>query len=169
MSAPLFLSTYRNAVDSKGRVSVPAPFRAALAGQTFQGIVAFGSVSVPAIEAFGMDRMERLSQHMDQHFDVFSQDQDDWASIFADAQPLAFDSTGRITLVDTLRQHGQLTDSVLFVGRGPTFQLWNPTLFQEYQAQARQRLQEKRKQGFGPLSPVAPAKITGIDAQVPLS
>ena len=56
----LFLSTFVNKIDRKGRVSVPAPFRAALAGQSFHGLVAFRSYKLPAVEAFGFDRMEQI-------------------------------------------------------------------------------------------------------------
>lgn len=131
---------------------MPAPFRSVLALQTVQGIVAFRSLTLPAIEGFGMDRMEKLSQQLDR-LDLFSQDQEDWsASIFADAQHLSFDSEGRITLTEDLKRHAELEDSVAFVGRGPTFQLWNPQKFTAYQESARQRLRERKVQGLGALT-----------------
>lgn len=108
-----------------------------------------------------MDRMERLSQHMDRQFDVFSEDQEDWGSLFADAQALAFDSEGRIMLTPELRDHALLQDTVTFVGRGPTFQLWNPTLFADHQEQARQRLRQKRTAGFGTLAAVSASSDAG--------
>src|SRR6516162_7075314 len=40
----LFMSTYVNKVDRKGRVSVPATFRTALAALSFDRIVAFPSL-----------------------------------------------------------------------------------------------------------------------------
>lgn len=140
----LFLSTYTNKIDKKGRVSVPASFRSVLVTESFQGMVAFRSLSLPAIEGFGMERMERLSQQIDT-LDPFSQDQDDLtASIFADAQPLAFDSEGRILLPEPLLQYANLEESIAFVGRGATFQLWNPQLFQQHQETARKRLRDNR-------------------------
>jgi MraZ protein len=140
----IFLSTFCNKIDKKGRVSVPASFRAALTAQSFQGIVAFRSLTTEAIEGFGMDRMEKLSQHLD-HFDFFSQDQDDLTSgIFADAQQLPFDGEGRIVLPENLLQHAQLKDQVAFVGRGPTFQMWNPEAFDIYHGNARKRMQQKK-------------------------
>ena len=57
----LFLSTFVNRIDRKGRVSVPAPFRTVLAAQTFPGVIVFPSFVVSAIEASGIDRIERLS------------------------------------------------------------------------------------------------------------
>ena len=47
----LFLSTFINKVDQKGRISVPAPYRAALKGQSFKGVVAFRSYRAAVIEA----------------------------------------------------------------------------------------------------------------------
>jgi MraZ protein len=80
--------------------------------------------------------------------DLFSQGRDDWAdALFADAQALAFDSEGRITLSQEMCQHSEITDTVAFVGRGPTFQMWNPEKFKVHQEAARQRLKEK-KQGL---------------------
>ncbi|MET1026476.1 MAG: MraZ N-terminal domain-containing protein, partial [Dongiaceae bacterium] len=47
----LFIDTFINKIDKKGRVSVPATFRAALGGQSFQGIVAFPSFKYAAIQS----------------------------------------------------------------------------------------------------------------------
>lgn len=130
---------------------MPASFREALSAQTFQGIVAFRSLTMNAVEGFGIDRMEKLSQQIDR-LDFFSEDNQDWAfSIFSDAQQLSFDSEGRILLPNDLREHAQLEDTVAFVGRGPTFQLWNPDLFKTYQESARQRIRENKTASLGAL------------------
>ena len=139
----LFLSTFVNKVDKKGRVSVPAPFRAALTGQTFAGIVAFRSYKFPALEACGADRMERLSRSMDD-LDLFSQAQDDLAAtIFADAHQLPFDGDGRIVLPEALVQHAHINEQAAFVGRGPMFQIWNPDAFAKFQDEARARVKKE--------------------------
>jgi len=136
----LFLSTYVNKVDKKGRLSVPAPFRASLAGQTFNGIVAFRAHNLPALEASGIDRMERLSASIDD-LDMFSDDRADLtATIFSDAHQLPFDGDGRVTLPTELADFLGLDGSAALVGRGPTFQIWEPKAFQRYQAEARDRV-----------------------------
>src|SRR5690349_1511449 len=56
----LFLGNYANKVDRKGRVSVPAQFRAALAGAS--GIVAFPSFKEPVIEIFSEADMARMAE-----------------------------------------------------------------------------------------------------------
>jgi Uncharacterized protein conserved in bacteria len=140
----LFLSTFINKLDKKGRVSVPASFRLLLADQPFQGIVGFRSYTHPTIEGMGMDRMQRLSESVDQ-LDVFSEAQDDLtATIFADAQLMAFDGEGRIIIPPALLEHAQIKENIAFVGRGPTFQLWNPDLFAHHQQKARERAQTQK-------------------------
>ena len=57
----LFFSTFVNKVDRKGRVSVPATFRAAVADQSFPGIVVFPSFKYAALDASGIKRMEEMS------------------------------------------------------------------------------------------------------------
>ena len=107
----LFLSTHTNRIDKKGRVSVPASFRAALDQGPFNGIVTFRSYKLPAIEGVSMERMKVISESVD-NLDLFSEDQDDFSStIFADAHQLGFDSDGRIILPENLRTHANLQDS----------------------------------------------------------
>jgi len=141
----LFLSTFVNKLDKKGRVSVPASFRLVLSQQSFQGIVAFRSFKLPAIEGMGIDRMQRLSESVDQ-LDLFSDTQDDLtASIFSDSQMLAFDGDGRVVLNQALIDHAKIHDGVAFVGRGATFQIWNPSDFETHQQEARKRIQTNRE------------------------
>lgn len=140
----MFLSTYINKVDKKGRVSVPSLFRQSLAAESFQGVVLFRSYKYAALEGCGVGRMSTLSQSID-NLDLFSDTQDDLAAtIFADAQQIAFDGEGRILLPEELLAHAKITDQIAFVGRGPTFQLWSPSLFDKHQKDARSRaLQSK--------------------------
>lgn len=139
----LFLSTFVNKIDKKGRVSVPAPFRAVLASHSsYQGFVSFRSYKYQAIDCCTLERMVRLSESLDS-LDVFSDTQDDMAAaIFADAQQIPLDSDGRVILPQALIAHGGFEESVAFVGRGNTFQLWRPDLFEQVQTEARRRMKE---------------------------
>ncbi len=87
--------------------------------------------------------MERLSASIDD-LDLFSEEQDDLAAtIFADARPLPFDPDGRIMLPDDLAVHAGISERAAFVGRGPTFQIWEPKAFQAFQDEARDRVQRQ--------------------------
>jgi len=81
--------------------------------------------------------MERLSQSVDQ-LDLFSQEQDNLtAAIFADAQQIPFDGDGRIIMPQSLLSFANIDDKVAFVGRGGTFQIWEPGAFETAQEEAR--------------------------------
>ncbi len=139
----LFLSTVVNKVDRKGRVSVPAAFRNAIAGQSFQGIVAFPSFKHAALQCGGIDWMLRLSASVGE-FDLFSDEHDEMtATLFANAQQLAFDGDGRVVLPVELMEHANITDRASFVGRGSLFEIWEPGAFTAYQAEAAKKLAQK--------------------------
>ena len=141
----LFLSTFVNKVDKKGRVSVPSPFRVALAGQGFNGVVLFPSISTRAIEGWSRARMEALSEGIES-FDPFSDESDDFTlAIMADSHPLAFDSEGRIVVPAALLAHAGITEQAAFVGRGKSFQIWEPAAFRVGQDEARKRARQNRK------------------------
>ncbi len=139
----LFLSTYTNKIDKKGRVSVPAPFRAALEGQVHHGIVLFGSNQYSCIEGFDWAKMDEIGTRMD-HYDLFSDDQDDLATtIFGESVQLFFDGEGRITLPLDLMEAANLTDKATFVGLGRKFQIWSPDDFALRKNQARRAAAER--------------------------
>jgi MraZ protein len=75
--------------------------------------------------------------------DLFSDAHDDLtATLFADAKQLGFDSEGRIMLPEILTQHAHITESAAFVGRGQTFEIWQPAALEVYKAEARRRALE---------------------------
>lgn len=140
----LFLSTYINKIDRKGRVSVPATFRSGMAKSTFQGVIIFRSYKYPALEVCEMERMVRLSESVDK-LDLFSDIQDDFAAtLFADSHQIPFDGEGRILVPEILLNYAQIKETAAFVGRGSTFQIWNPTSFENYQEKARLRIKEQK-------------------------
>jgi MraZ protein len=141
----LFLSTYVNKVDRKGRVSVPATFRAALADQKFPGIVAFLSFKYEALEGCGIDRIEEIVARIDA-LDLFSEEREDFEALLADSQQLPFDPEGRIMLPKELAERAGITDSVAFVGLGRSFQMWAPEAFERHKAAVRERARQKGAQ-----------------------
>jgi MraZ protein len=138
----IFLSTYINKLDKKGRVSVPASFRASLEKQPTPGIVALRSYASSAIEVFGGDIMERMVKQVDDMAMFSAQRSDFAAALFADCEHLSFDSEGRITLTENLLKHANIQDRVAFVGCGSTFQMWEPDTFAHQKDLARSRLQQ---------------------------
>ena len=135
----VFFGTFENKVDRKGRVSVPAPFRQILATSAFQGIIAFRYHAPRAMEACSLEFMERLDQGVS-NFDLFSEEHDDLAfNIFAESHQLPFDGEGRVILPAALLAITGIADRAAFVGKGPTFQIWEPAALEDRKAEARRR------------------------------
>ena len=144
----LFLSTFQNRIDKKGRVSVPASFRAVLAAKIlandFQGIVAYQSPINNCIEACGMSRIIKLNERMDA-FDPYSQERDAFVTtMFGESVQLSFDGEGRVAIPENLLEAVGLKEQATFVGKGEIFEIWEPKEFADYAKRARTLVQEKR-------------------------
>lgn len=141
----VFIDTFVNKIDRKGRVSVPATYRAGLAGQVFQGIVAFPSFQLHALQCSGMDWMQSLIESTTR-VDLFSPEHDDLtAALFPDAKQLAFDGEGRVMLPEILCAHAHLKETAAFAGRGRYFEIWEPQALEAYKADARKRAAENQR------------------------
>ena len=139
----LFLSTHENKIDKKGRVSVPASFRAELSAEAFQGVVLFRSNVHECLEGFAWSYMQEIGKRLD-NFDLFSSEQDDLAtSIFGTAVQLSMDGDGRIILPQDLIGFAALEEKASFIGMGAKFQIWNPISFEKRRDVARQAVQSK--------------------------
>lgn len=139
----IFVGTHENKVDRKGRVSVPAKFREAVAGQSFHGVVVYRHYELPALEGCGMDQMEAYVEQMDA-FDLFSNDHEDLATIlFAESEQLAFDGEGRIMLPPSFMEYAGISERAVFAGKGKRFQIWEPSAFAAERDRARQRARDK--------------------------
>mgnify|MGYP001179086779 FL=1 len=132
----MFLSTYENKIDKKGRVSVPASFRSYLSNLGYNGVICFPSFNNQSIEAWPQDRIEKISNSIDA-LDPFEEKKDFFAtSILSESINLQFDSEGRISLISKLLKHAKIKNSMLFVGQGKTFQIWEPTTFEKFRVKA---------------------------------
>ena len=140
----MFLSSYENKIDKKGRVSVPATFRSHLGSMGYNGFVSYPSFNHPALEACSQDRIEKLSNTIDS-LNPFEEKRDFFAtSILSESENLQFDTEGRISLSKKLLHHAKIKDNVLFVGLGKTFQIWEPKSFEKFKLIARKKAYQNR-------------------------
>ena len=138
------MDTIVNKVDSKGRVSLPADYRA-IVKELGSEIVCYRSLVSPCIEGCAEDLLEKLAAEIEDSNDFFSQTQDDLTNlIFGDAKRFAFDSTGRIVLTEKLLNHAGITDTAVFVGKGRKFQIWSPENWAAEEARIREEVMKKR-------------------------
>ena len=65
-------------------------------------------------------------------------------SILSESENLQFDTEGRVSLSDKLLLHAEIKNSVLFVGLGKTFQIWEPKNFEKFKVIARKKAYQNR-------------------------
>ena len=126
----MFTGEYRHAIDAKGRVAVPARFRAELA----QG--AFVSRWIDSCLAiFPRSEWERLADRVaelpfsDAGARVFSR------FVFSSAYEFNLDAQGRLVLPPGLREFANLSDEAVVVGARDHIELWEPERWATYSAE----------------------------------
>ena len=140
----LFMDTVINKVDAKGRVSLPADYRA-IVKELSTEIVCYRSLSAPCIEGCLEETLDKLANVIEDATDFFSETQDNLTNlIFGDARRFTFDSTGRIMLSEKLPKHAGITDTAVFVGKGRKFQIWNPQNWATEEARIRAEVMKNR-------------------------
>lgn len=138
-----FASSTVNKVDRKGRVSIPAPFRAALGGHA--SLHCLMSVEHPVVEAGGPAMTHWYEKRLEQ-MDPLSEEYEFWSfHILGDSLELKLDGEGRIQINDRIREQTGIEDQVLFEGRGLSFWLWEPKQYEAYRSAARERVREMRR------------------------
>lgn len=137
-----------NAVDAKGRVSIPASFRAvidrrarraALTGEPLdEKILMIGRHrDGDRLQAFDSTYSQTLFRQVEERVAHLSGDERlaaldaAQAEAFGGTTEVGFDGAGRMVLSPLLRRRGQIEGLALFWGAGQTFQIWNPHRFRE--------------------------------------
>ncbi len=99
----LFLSHFVNRFDAKGRISVPAPFRAVLAKDGFEGVFAHPALDAPALDCGGKALLNEIDALLES-MPPYSREREDLATALLGASEiLRLDSEGRIVLGERLR------------------------------------------------------------------
>jgi MraZ protein len=141
-----FVSNYTLRLDAKGRVSVPAPFRAVLARDGFEGIYCYPTLGRPALDAGGHALMAEI-ETLIAGFAPYSEEREQLAAaLYGTSEVLKLDAEGRVTLPDTLKAHAGIVDAVTFAGLGHKFQIWEPDRFRAELAEATEKVRALKQQ-----------------------
>ena len=133
-----FLGRHQKRIDAKGRVSIPAPFRAVIARDGFEGLYCVRSLWHPAVDAGGAALIAEIDKTLAVH-DTFSPEHLALSTALMGASDtLGFDGEGRIMMPDWLKQAIGASDEVVFVGQGIKFQIWAPERFAAFEEKARE-------------------------------
>jgi MraZ protein len=129
----VFFSTYEGAIDAKGRVSIPAPYRAALGGSSrvFIWIAPDGS---GALEGGGEALMELYAETLAE-LPLQSPVREAFVtSVIAGSADLKIDETGRIKLPDEFCEAAGISGRIRFTGAIESFKIWDPARFEAHRA-----------------------------------
>jgi MraZ protein len=122
----MFLGEYTHTIDDKGRVTIPARFRAELAAGL---VVTRGFDQNLMIYPIGewQEMAERLASRpvSDESVRAFRR------RIFAGAQDLEPDRQGRIILPQVLREFAGIDGEVVIVGNYDYVELWNANTWRD--------------------------------------
>ena len=110
-----FVSHYMLRLDAKGRISVPAPFRAVLARDGFDGLYCYPALDRPALDAGGHALLAEI-EALIAGFSPYSDQREQFSlALYGTSETLKIDGEGRVVLTDTLKAHAGITDAASFV------------------------------------------------------
>ncbi len=116
---------------------MPSQFRTALVNPEFSGVVVYESFVNGCIEGCDIDRIRKIADSID-NLDPFSEDRDALATaLLGGSFQLSIDADGRVILPESLLKKAKIKGTVVFVGKGPTFEIWQPEKFEEYMVKSK--------------------------------
>jgi MraZ protein len=124
-----FVSHHLLRLDAKGRVSVPASFRTVLARDGFDGLYCHAALDRPAIDAGGNALIAEI-EALIASYPPYSEEREQFSlALYGTSETLKIDGEGRVTLSEAHKVHAGIDDTVMFVGLGHKFRLWEPGRF----------------------------------------
>ena len=134
----MFRGRFQHTIDPKGRLSVPARFRDALAQSDGALIVVPNEL---CLEVHPLEEWQRIETKLREQ-SIFDQKVRDTARIYVSlAKDVALDTAGRILIPPDVRREAKLSKEVTLVGGGlPHFEVWDRSRFEEYERTRQERL-----------------------------
>jgi MraZ protein len=141
-----FVSNFILRLDAKGRVSIPASFRAVLARDGFEGLYCHPALDAAALDAGGNALLAEIESLTGQ-FPPYSDERDRLSlALFGTSETLKIDGEGRVALSEALLAHAGISQAIAFVGLGHKFQIWEPGRFQAQLAEASEKVRALKRQ-----------------------
>ena len=141
-----FVSHFTLRLDAKGRVSIPAPFRAVLARDGFEGLYCYPALDRPALDVGGNALLKEI-EALIARYSPYSEEREHFSTaLFGTSEVLKLDSEGRVVLTDALKAHADIRDEATFAGMGHKFQIWEPGRFRAELAEATEKVRALKRQ-----------------------
>ena len=141
-----FVSHHVLRLDAKGRVSVPAPFRAVLARDGFDGLYCYPAFDRPALDAGGNALLAEI-ETLIAGFSPFSEQREQFSlALYGSSETLKIDGEGRVVLSDAHKSYAGISDAAVFVGLGNKFRIWEPGRFRAELTEATDKVRVFKQQ-----------------------
>jgi MraZ protein len=130
-----FHGTFEHSLDTKNRLTVPAKFRAALAGKVFlvRGVD-------PCISVYPEPTYTALTESALAGLNPFSpQARELKRMLYGSATDTELDSAGRVMLTQRLMEHAGIGREVVIAGAGDCLELWDRSAWEAYDRDLTQR------------------------------
>jgi MraZ protein len=123
----MFLGEYQHTLDAKGRVSLPAKFRAELTGKL---VVAKGFDK--CLFVFTTEEHEKFMGSLLEGGDFDPRKRQLRRVMTSGSDPVEIDSAGRIPLTAGLRAYASLSKDVEIIGNGSRIEIWDVAEWKAY-------------------------------------
>ena len=123
----MFIGEYSHVIDEKGRLAIPAKFRALLQGQV---VVTKGLDK--CLFVYSQTAWERIASKLASLPFNKANDRALGRHFLAGAMDIDFDSQGRINLPEYLRQFAGLSKKVVIAGLYDRLEVWDEAAWQAY-------------------------------------
>jgi MraZ protein len=127
----VFFGTYNHTIDAKGRTSLPARFRDALAGAGEPRIVLMQFPHWPALHALPQSVWSELVAKVMESSPLDARYQLNVLRFVSSAQEVDLDVHGRVLVPPPLRAWARLGKDVVWVGMGRTMHLYDKAAYEE--------------------------------------
>ena len=123
-----FHGTFEHSLDAKNRLTVPAKFRAALAGKVF-----LVRGADPCISLYPEATYSELTEAALQGMNPFSTQARELKRMFyGNATDTELDSAGRVMLIPRHLEHAGIDREVVITGAGDCLELWDRSAWEAY-------------------------------------
>jgi MraZ protein len=135
-----FIGTHRHKVDAKGRVSLPARFRDAIAKEDPEArrIVLYPTAGPLRLDGSGTKFVSDLVEKVSIPGNYSDADRVRIENLLAQLVELSFDETGRVLLSSELLAVAEIGDEAVFRGIGTSFQIFGGKRFDALMAERAQ-------------------------------
>jgi len=126
----VFYGTFHHAIDAKGRTSLPARFREALAAAGEPKVFLIQAPGMKALRALPLSEWKKLEERVLRASPFDLRVQRNILRFVSSAQEIDLDEHGRVLVPSQLRGYAGLQKDVVWTGMGRDMCLWDKPTFE---------------------------------------